>query len=106
MVSERTDSEHTTGRTPRRREALTLRQAAERAVHEFEALLGRDAYGVTGARKREEGGWSVLIDVVELERIPQSTNLIATYRVDVDDRGRLVSYERLRRFNLGATDPT
>jgi hypothetical protein len=60
---------------------------------------------VTGARRTNDG-WSVLIDVVELERVPQSTNLLATYRVDTDDRGRLVSYERLRRFTLGATDPT
>ncbi|HEX3590338.1 MAG TPA: gas vesicle protein GvpO, partial [Pseudonocardiaceae bacterium] len=56
--------------------------------------------------KSDDGGWSVLVDVVELERVPQSTSLLATYRVDVDDRGRLVSYERLRRFTLGAADPT
>ncbi len=106
MASERRDNERTAARPTRRRDGLVLREAAERAVREFQALLGRDVYGVTGARKSEEGGWSVLIDVVELERIPQSTNLIATYRVDVDDHGRLVSYERLRRFTLGATDPT
>jgi hypothetical protein len=105
MAGERRSSERPAARTTHRRDGLVLREAAEHAVREFVALLGRDVYGVTGARKTDSG-WSVLIDVVELERIPQSTNLIATYRVDVDERGRLVSYERLRRFTLGATDPT
>jgi hypothetical protein len=92
--------------TPSRRNDTPLREMAERAVREFTALFGRPAHGVTGVRKSADGGWSVLVDVVELERVPQSTSLLATYRVDVDDRGRLVSYERLRRFTLGAADPT
>jgi len=91
--------------TRRPRPRLGLREAAERAVHEFTELLGRDVHAVTGAKKVDDG-WSVLVDVVELERIPQSTNLIATYRVDVDQRGRVSGYERLRRFTLGAVDPS
>jgi hypothetical protein len=82
---------------------MVLREAAERATSAFAELLGRDAHSVTGARRTDDG-WSVLIDVVELERIPQSTSLVATYRVDIDERGELVSYERLRRFTMGATD--
>lgn len=96
-----------TDRAPGRRDngdgRMVLREAAQRAVREFADLVGKDAHGVTGARRTDDG-WSVLIDVVELDRIPQSTSLLATYRVDIDDDGRLVSYERLRRFTLGATD--
>jgi hypothetical protein len=91
---------------PSRRDGTSLREMAERAVREFTELHGRPAHGVTGVRRLDDGGCSVLVDVVELERIPQSTSLLATYRVDVDERGRLVSYERLRRFTLGAADPT
>jgi gas vesicle protein GvpO len=85
---------------------MALREATQDAVREFTALLGKSAYGVTGVRRTDGGGWSILVDVVELERIPQSTNLLATYRVDIDEDGLLVSYERLRRFTLGAADPT
>ncbi len=46
----------------------------------------------------------MLIDVVELERIPATTSVIGTYRVDVDSAGELVSYERIRRFTRGTTD--
>jgi hypothetical protein len=92
--------------SPARRDGMPLRTVAEEAVHAFTALLGKPAHGVTGVRRTDDDGWSVLVDVVELERVPQSTNLMATYRVDVDQDGELVSYERLRRFTLGAADPT
>jgi hypothetical protein len=46
----------------------------------------------------------VLIDVVELERIPATTTIMATYRVDVDAAGELSGCERLRRYTRGTTD--
>ncbi|HEX5115294.1 MAG TPA: gas vesicle protein GvpO [Pseudonocardiaceae bacterium] len=103
MVARRTEPNRD---TPSRRNGMSLRDMAQHAVQEFVSLVGEPAYRMTGVRRLDDGGWSVLVDVVELERIPQSTSLLATYRVDVDDRGRLVSYERLRRFTLGAADPT
>lgn len=59
---------------------------------------------VTGARPGEESGWSLLVDVVELERVPDTTSVLATYRVDADGHGHVRSYERLRRFARGTTD--
>jgi hypothetical protein len=59
--------------------------------------------GATGVRP-EEDGWSVLVDVVELERVPSTTSVMATYRVDVDADGALTGYERLRRFTRGSVD--
>ncbi len=59
---------------------------------------------MTGLKPRPEGGWSVLLDVVELARIPASTSVMATYRVDIDGAGALCGYERLRRYTRGATD--
>jgi hypothetical protein len=54
--------------------------------------------------RREKDGWSVLVDVVELERVPTTTSVMATYRVDVDTAGDLCGYERLRRFSRGSVD--
>ena len=78
--------------------------AAESARSHFSTLTGHDDCSVTGIRPRAEGGWSVLLDVVELARIPASTSVIATYRIDVDTAGGLSGYERLRRYLKGATD--
>ncbi len=78
--------------------------AIRAATREFNAVTGKNLDSVTGARAID-GGWSLLIDVVELDRIPSSTSVMATYRVDIDSAGALSSYERLRRYNRGATDP-
>ena len=84
-----------------------LASAVRAALSQFEQLTGRAPEAVTGARSLENGdGWSVLIDVVELDRIPSSTSVLATYRVDLDGGGSITGYERLRRYTRGATDPT
>ena len=74
------------------------------AVDLLSALTGLPRGSVTGARPTPQGGWSVLVDVVELDRIPASTSVLATYRVDVDSAGEFLSCERLRRYTRGATD--
>ncbi|WP_410626918.1 gas vesicle protein GvpO [Amycolatopsis sp. cmx-8-4] len=83
---------------------MTASRAIRAATEVFTAITGRQPEGVTGARPTADRGWSVLIDVVELERIPATTSVIGTYRVDVDSTGELVSYERIRRFTRGTTD--
>jgi hypothetical protein len=93
-------------RTPRDGAAEPeLSEVLADAVDQLGQLLGREPDGVTGVR-REGDGWSVLVDVVELERIPASASVMATYRVDIDDDGAVAGYERLRRYNRGATDLT
>jgi hypothetical protein len=83
--------------------ARTASSAIRAAVTEFAQIAGRQPDGVTGVRGTDSG-WSVLIDVVELDRVPASTSVLATYRVDVDRDGVLQSYERLRRYTRGTTD--
>jgi hypothetical protein len=93
--------------TPQRSGTKSLGAAVRAAMQQFGELTGRAPDSVTGARALEDGkGWSVLVDVVELDRIPSSTSVIATYRVDLDDEGSITGYERLRRYTRGATDPT
>lgn len=82
----------------------TAAEAIRAAVGQFRTLTGREPDGVTGVRKIAEGGWSVLVDVVELERIPATTSVMATYRIDVDPGGELLACERLRRYTRGTTD--
>ena len=79
--------------------------AVRSALEQFRVLTHLEPIGTTGVR-REEDGWSVLVDVVELERVPVTTSVIATYRVDVDDSGQLCGFERLRRFVRGSVDPS
>lgn len=83
---------------------LTAAGAIEAALAQFRAMTSREPEGVTGVRRTPEGDWSVLVDVVELERIPATTTVLATYRVDLDGGGELLACERLRRYTRGTTD--
>jgi hypothetical protein len=83
-----------------------MSSAVRAAMQQFVDLTGRQPESVTGVRSLDSDGWSVLVDVVELERIPSSTDVLATYRVDLDTEGSITGYERLRRYTRGATDPS
>jgi hypothetical protein len=82
-----------------------LMDAARAALREFVELTGLTPERISGARP-EKDGWSFLLDVTELDRIPASSSVMATYRVDADQRGHVIQYERLRRFHRSATDQT
>lgn len=83
---------------------LRAADAIGAAREQFGLVTGLTPFAVTGIRSRGDGGWSVLVDVVELARIPDSTSVMATYRVDLDAAGELGACERLRRFTRGTTD--
>jgi hypothetical protein len=80
-----------------------MARAVAAALEQFVGLTQLEPVAVTGVR-RENDGWSVLTDVVELERIPSTTSVMATYRVDLDRSGELIGFERLRRFTRGSVD--
>src|SRR5438874_12079273 len=74
-----------------------------RAKQQLAALTGRPADSVSGLARDGEG-WRVSIDVVELERIPSSTDVLATYECELDTDGNLVGYERIRRYVRSQSD--
>jgi hypothetical protein len=60
-------------------------------------LTGRQPEAVS-ALTRTRDGWRVVLEIVELERIPQSTDILASYAVEVDGDGDLVGYQRVDRY--------
>ena len=75
------------------------RVAAE-AARQLVELTGKDAEGVVGL-DRSDDGWKVEVEVVEVRRIPNSTDVLAMYEVEVDGRGSLKGYRRVRRYVRG-----
>jgi hypothetical protein len=78
-------------------------EAARHACRSLARLIGHRPEGVSAVRRAEEG-WRVHVDVLEVPRIPDTTSLLATYAVALDTGGRLVEYERIRRYRRGARD--
>lgn len=93
------------GRTaPRRPSGKTGAAAAMRAAaQQLAELLGRLPDSVSSLKPTEEG-WEAQVEVVELERIPDTTSVMGSYRVALDDDGELISYERTRRYTRGMID--
>jgi hypothetical protein len=66
-------------------------------------LLGFDAESVSSVH-RTTSGWKVGLVVVEVRRIPDSTDILATYEVQFDEDGRVLGIERTRRYHRSEAD--
>jgi len=76
------------------------RQVLERAREQLEDLLGRPVESVSSL-ERTHDGWVLNLEVVELARIPESTDVLASYEMELDDDLNLRRYQRVRRYNRG-----
>lgn len=45
-----------------------------------------------------ENGWVTTVNVLELKRIPPSTDLLAAYQITLDVDGNVTGYHRFRRY--------
>lgn len=82
--------------------ASGLNEIVTIAREELTELLGQEAERVASVH-HDDDGWRVIVDVVELSRIPPSTDVLASYELHLDDDGALQSYERTQRFVRGAS---
>ena len=83
--------------------ASSLRDLSERVLGEVSALVGCPAEGITGAR-RDDDGWVLVVEVLEVGRVPETTDVMATYDVGTDADGHVLEYQRRRRYLRGQTD--
>ncbi len=79
---------------------LPAGQVARLAARHLASLTRRRIEAISGLA-RDEDGWRVEVEVVEVSRVPSSTDVLGTYAVWVDREGELISYERVERFVRG-----
>ena len=79
--------------------AVELARAAMTAVEE---LTGYSSEAATGLEWDDDSDtWRVTVEVLELSRVPNTTDVIGAYEVRLDPGGSLHGYKRLRRFPRG-----
>ena len=88
------------GRKNTRNGGASAAELAQSARSQLAELTGRLPESVLGLHK-DDDGWKVTVEVVELSRIPPSTDLLGCYVVTLDDQGELLGYERVRRYQRG-----
>jgi hypothetical protein len=77
---------------------VSAAQVARHAREQMRELTGQPVEGVLSVRRADDGGWEVTVQVVELSRIPSSTDVLGAYELSLDDGGEVREYQRTRRY--------
>jgi len=75
--------------------ALKMTDLAERARQQLAEVTGFKPVAVVGSYKDAEG-WHVSVDMLEMARLPESTDVLGTYLVLLDEEGNIVKFEKKR----------
>jgi len=84
----------------RKSDKVKPKEIAARAAEQMQELLGRPVEGVTGLAK-DGDEWTVTLEVLELERVPTTTDVLGSYEVKLDSDGELTGAQRTRRYPRG-----
>ncbi|HEY2479832.1 MAG TPA: gas vesicle protein [Solirubrobacterales bacterium] len=76
------------------------KEIAALAAEQMQELIGRPIEGVTGLEK-DGDDWKVTLEVLELERVPTTTDVLGSYEVTLDADGELTGAQRTRRYPRG-----
>jgi hypothetical protein len=97
MAMAQSTPEQSDSRGPR----LSARELSLTATETVEELTNFPAESVSGIEWDGES-WRVDVEVCELERVPNTTDVMATYEVQLDEAGRLLGFRRTGRYVRGA----
>jgi Gas vesicle synthesis protein GvpO len=101
MTNSESDSDSNGSDSKRKR--IAAPEAMRRAAEQLSGLLGSEPDSVSAIKKTDDG-WTAAVEVVEIERIPDTSSVMASYRVDMDGQGELIGYERIQRYPRGKVD--
>jgi hypothetical protein len=89
------------------RKQLSPPQLVGRAREQVEELFGKPVEAVSGFEQTngDGKGWTVTLELLELERIPDTTSLLGTYEATLDRDGNLLGARRVRRYPRNQSDP-
>ncbi|MFD7061641.1 gas vesicle protein [Streptomyces sp. NPDC059906] len=90
---------HTPHKSQRPKPTEVLREARAQLAE----LTGMTAESVSSFEQTGEG-WALEVEVLELERVPDTMSLMASYQVELDAEGQLTGYRRVRRYERGRAD--
>lgn len=74
---------------------MDIKNLAEQAKSQLAEVTGLKPITVTGTFKDEQG-WHIEMDMLEMSRIPPATDVLGNYDVLVDEDGNMVKFERKR----------
>jgi Gas vesicle synthesis protein GvpO len=82
---------------------VVTRKVLHAARQQVAEVTGRPVETISGFHRNGDG-WVVTVEVLELERVPNTMDLLATYAVTISDDGDVLGFERRRRYHRAAVD--
>jgi hypothetical protein len=79
-------------------------ELAEQARRQVSAMTGLQSGTVTGLDRAGDDRWVVTVEVVELERIPNTMDVMGTFEVTLSEDGEIVRLLRSGRRRRSQTD--
>jgi hypothetical protein len=92
------DEEGTSNSEQRSKKRLSGAKLAQHARRELSEITGLDAESVTSLKRADDGTWKVTVELLELSRIPETDDVLGAYEAELDEKGELLGYRRLRRY--------
>jgi hypothetical protein len=83
---------------------MQVRELLEAAKDQAEALIGKQVEAVSGIDRDGDDAWLVSVEVLELERVPNTMDILASYELKLSDDGELLGFNRRRRYHRAAED--
>ena len=82
---------------------LSASELSRAALTTVQELTGYEPEAVT-ALEWDGEFWLITVDALELARIPNTTDVLGTYAVQLDESGTLRGYKRTGRFVRGQAE--
>ena len=83
---------------------MVTRELLDVAREQVAGVTGHAVETVSGLHRDDGGTWIVRVEVLELERVPNTMDLLASYEVTLSEDGELLGFERRRRYHRAAVD--
>jgi hypothetical protein len=80
------------------------RELRDTAKEHATALIGKRVESVSALSRDGDDAWLIRVEVLELERVPNTMDLLASYEIKLSDDGELLGFQRGRRYHRAAED--
>ena len=83
---------------------MDVRELLETAKAQATALIGKRVESVSAIDRDGDGGWVISVEILELERVPNTMDILASYEIKLSDDGEMLGFNRRRRYHRAAED--
>jgi hypothetical protein len=80
------------------------REALGAAVRQIGEMTGLTVESVSAFDRDGDDVWRVTLEVLEVQRVPNTMDVLASYEVRLSNDGELLGFDRRRRYHRAAAD--